>query len=127
MRASGGILGLLVVVGIVYFIYESQYAKGPGGAGPPKQQIDVVGIKSDLLGLAQSQRLYLARNGSYATLDQLERDGFTSVSGTARRGYSYEEEVDGGRHFRISAKPSDPLKQGWPTLSIDESMQITQR
>jgi hypothetical protein len=127
MRASGNLLGLIMVVGIIYLIYTTQYARGPGGAGPPKQQIDVVGVRSDLLGLAQSQRLYFARFGAYATLDQLQRDGFTSVSGTGNRGYSYEAEVEGGRHFRITARPSDPLKEGWPTLSVDETMQVTQR
>ena len=117
---------MLIVVGVIYLIYKTQYAGGPGRAGPPKQQIDVVGVKTDLLGLAQSQRLYLARFGAYATLDQLERDGFTSVR-TGNRGYSYEAEVEGGRHFRITARPYDPLKEGWPTLSIDETMQINQR
>jgi len=126
MRGSGRILGLLFVVVIIYLIYKTQYAGGPGRAGPPKQQIDVVGVKTDLLGLAQSQRLYFARFGAYATLDQLERDGFTSVR-TGNRGYSYESEVEGSRHFRITARPSDPLKEGWPTLSVDETMQITQR
>ncbi len=127
MRGSGRVLGLLIVVVIIYFVYRSQYARGPGSGGPPKQQIDVVGVKSDLLGLAQSQRLYLARNGNYATLEQLERDGFMSVSASSRRGYSYEAEVNGSHGFRITARPSDPLNEGWPTLSIDETMQITQR
>ena len=117
---------MLIVVGVIYFVYKTQYAGGPGRAGPPKQQIDVVGVKTDLLGLAQSQRLYFARFGAYATLDQLERDGFTSVR-TENRDYSYKAEVERNQHFRITARASDPLKEGWPTLSVDETMQITQR
>ncbi|HKM52221.1 MAG TPA: hypothetical protein VJY33_02360, partial [Isosphaeraceae bacterium] len=65
--------------------------------------------------------------GSYASLDQLQQDGAISFSGASRRGYNYTAEVNDGQHFKITAAPSDPANQGWPTLSIDEKMEVTQQ
>jgi hypothetical protein len=35
-------------------------------------------------------------------------------------------DVDDGQHFKITAAPSGPAKESWPTLSIDENMEVTQ-
>jgi hypothetical protein len=71
--------------------------------------------------------MYLASHGTYASLEQLQQDGAITFSGANRRGYNYTAEVSGGEHFRIVAAPADPAKAGWPTLAIDEMMQITQQ
>jgi hypothetical protein len=126
MRAAGAILGLVIVVAIIWFVVKSQYSQGPGSAQPPKETIDVVGVKSDLLAIAQAERMYMASHGSYASVEELQQDGSITFSGANRRGYSYTAEVDDGQHFKITAKPTDPAKASWPTLSIDETMQVTQ-
>jgi hypothetical protein len=79
------------------------------------------------LAIGQAERLYLASHGSYASLDQLEQDGAISFSGANRRGYNYAAEVDDGQHFKITAAPSGPAQEGWPTLSIDENLEVTQQ
>ncbi len=126
MRVAGGIIGLVLVLAIGMFIYKSQFTQGPTGGAPPMQTIDVAGIKNELLALAQAERIYLASHGSYASLDQLQQEGSTTVSDGARRGYSFVAAIDDGQHFKITASPSDPAKQGWPTLAIDDTMQISQ-
>lgn len=127
MKAAGTLIGLLIVVAIIWFVVKSQFSQGPAGAQPPAETIDVVGVKSDLLSIAQAERLYMASHGNYVSISDLQQDGSLSFSGTNRRGYDYSAEVDGGQHFRITARPSDPAKASWPTLSIDESMQVTQQ
>ena len=127
MRAIGGLVGLIVVLGIVLFIYKAQFSKGPTGGAPPAQTIDVVGVQNDLLAIGQAERMYLASHGSYATLDQLQQDGAISFSGVGRRGYNYTAEFEDGQHFRVTAVPVDAALEGWPTLSIDENMQVTQK
>ena len=127
MRAAGSLLGLVIVVAIIWFVVKSQYTQGPTGGQPPKEVIDVVGVKSDLLSIAQAERMYMASHGSYASVDDLQQDGSITFSGANRRGYSYTAEVDDGQHFKITARPSDPAKADWPTLSIDETMQVTQQ
>ena len=127
MRAAGSIVGLVIVVAIVWFLVKSQFSQGPGGVQPPAETINVVGVKSDLLAIAQAERMYMASHGSYVSVDDLQQDGSITFSGANRRGYSYSAEVDDGQHFKITAKPSDPAKASWPTLSIDELMQVTQQ
>jgi hypothetical protein len=60
-------------------------------------------------------------------VDQLQQDGALSFSGTNRRGYNYTAQVDDGAHFKITAAPSGLANQSWPTLAIDESMEVTQQ
>ena len=126
MKKAAGLLGLVIALGVGYFIFKAQYTQGPTGGAPPKQVIDVVGVKNDLLAIAQAERMYLASHGTYASLEQLQQDGAITFSGTNRRGYNYTAEVSGER-FRIVATPADPAKAGWPTLAIDETMQISQQ
>ncbi len=126
MRAALSLAGLLIVLGIGYAIYSSQIQHF-SNERPVKQQIDVVGIKTDLLSLAQAERLYLAANGSYATLDRLQHSNMmNSFPAGKRAGYTYSAEVDGAEHFQITASPTDVSRTDLPTLSIDETMQITQ-
>ncbi len=118
------LLGLVVVLAIVYLLY-AKWA-GPGPTSRPQQQIDLVGVKSDLLAIAQAERMYLAANGTYASLDQLRQDGSMPFSTTNRRGYNYSADIDDGQHFKITATPADPAKSDWPAIFIDETMQVFQ-
>ena len=127
MKKIGGLLGLVIALGVGYFIFKAQMTTGPTGGAPPKEVIDVVGVKNDLLAIGQAERMYLASHGTYASVEQLQQDGALQFSGTNRRGYNYSAEVTGAEHFRITAAPSDPAKQGWPTLSMDDTMQISQQ
>jgi len=125
MRAVASILGLVIVLAVVWLLVKTQFTQGPMGGAPPKQMIDVVGVKTDLAALAQAERAYLASHGSYASIEQLQQDGAINFSG-ANRGYNYNTEVNDGQHFKITATPSDPAKTGWPTLWVDENMEVTQ-
>ena len=127
MKAAGMIVGLIIVMAIVWFVMKAQFSQGPAAGQPPKQVIDVVGVKGDLLAIAQAEKIYMASHGSYASIDALQQDGSITFNGANRRGYSYSADVDDGQHFKITATPSDPAKAGWPTLSIDDTMQVTQQ
>ena len=127
MKAAGSILGLVIALAITWFIIKSQYSQGPGGGQPPAETIDVVGVRSDLLSIAQAEKIYMASHGSYASIDELQQDGSITFSGANRRGYNYAAEVDDGQHFKITATPVDPAKARWPTISIDELMQVSQQ
>ena len=125
MRASLGMVGLLVTLAVGYWIYSAQiqqvtYEK------PLVQRTNLVAVRSHLLSLAQSERLYLPSNNSYATLDELQQSMImNSFPDGSRLGYVYTAEVDGAAHFLITATPMDPGVD-LPTLTIDETMQISQ-
>ena len=126
MKKAGGLVGLVIVLAVGYYLVKTQLQHLSGGA-PPQQIIDAAGVKSDLVTIGQAERMYLASHGSYATLEQLQQEGSLTFSGSSHRGYTYGAEVDDGQHFKITATPSDPAKAGWPTLAIDETMQVTQQ
>ena len=127
MKTAGAILGLVLALAAGYFVFKYEFSQGPAGTASPKVAIDVTGVKSDLLTIGQAERAYMVSKGSYGSLDQLQQDGDLTFSGGDRRGYHYDATADDGTHFKITASPSDPAKQGWPTLSIDETMQIAQQ
>ena len=127
MRSGAALLGLVIVLGIGYYMYRPSLEPSPGEKVSPVQQVDVTGVKADLLSMAQAERLYLTSHSTYGTLEELQQDGSLNFNGRERRGYKYSAEVDGASHFRIIASPADPAKAEWPTLSIDDTMTITQR
>jgi hypothetical protein len=127
MKAIGGIVALVLVLGIGLFIYKAEFTQGPTGGAPPMETIDVAAVRNELLALAQAEKIYLASHGSYASLDQLQQEGSTTVADGNRRGYGFDATIDDGQHFKITATPTDPAKKGWPTVTIDDTMQLSQQ
>ena len=122
MRATLGIVALLMTLAIGYLIYSAQVRHATNDK-PLTQKINLVAVRNDLLSLGRAERLYLASNGTYATLEQLRSSKvMTSIPEGSRWGYIYSAEADGALHFRITASPS---RGDLPTLSIDETIQIT--
>lgn len=125
MRAAAGLLGIVVVLGAAYFIYDARLAQsGAVGAPPPQQQIDVTGVRASLLVISQAQRIYVVAHGAYGTLEQLRADGSPNM-GEAQRGYVFDVQPNGAQGFKATATPSDSSKPGWPTLTVDETGQVT--
>ena len=127
MRSGMALLGLVIVLGVAYYMYQPSLDPSPAEKVSPIQQVDLTGVKSDLLSIAQAERLYLTDHGSYGTLEELQQDGSLNFAGRHRRGYNYAAEIDGASHFKIVASPADPAKTQGPTLTIDDTLAITQR
>jgi hypothetical protein len=126
MRVAAGFLGILIAVGALYILYQAQSA--PGGTGPasPQEQIDVTAIRAALLAIGQAERLYVNVHGAYGTLEQLQADGPATL-GSSQRGYTFQVDPRAAQGFTAIAIPVDAEKSGWPTLVIDETMQISMR
>jgi len=130
MRGITGLLGLVIVLGIGLFVYRSYFTQGSEavtmGTNNPRAAVDITGVQSDLIAMAQAERNAHALNGSYASLEELHSNGSLLVDPARNRdGYSYSAQVSAG-HFTITATYSGPAT-GMPTLAIDETMQITSR
>jgi hypothetical protein len=113
IRSVATILGLVVILGCRQ-------------AAPPQQQIDVVGIKSELLAIGQAEGRYLVEHSTYGTIEQLQQDSLLT-SAADRRGYTFSVAINGSQGFVVTATPSDADKKGWPTLAIDQTMQVTEQ
>jgi type IV minor pilin ComP (DNA uptake receptor) len=120
-----GLIGLLVVLGCGFYIYQRS-ATNTLGDTSPQEQIDTLAIQQQLLRIGQTEKQYMATNGKYATLEQLSNENLLP-GGTKQRGYTFTAEVNGGTGFTITATPTDADKEDWPTLEITESMKVTER
>ncbi len=121
-----GFLGILLAAGTAFYLYNAQLTRGGAGTASPQEQIDVTGIRMALLEIATAERTYVAAHGTYGTLEQLRAEGAPAL-GTDRRGYVFQLELNGSQNFTATARPTDSNKQGWPTLSVDASMQVSER
>jgi len=129
-----GIIGLLVTAAIglgIYMYTLKQAAPGPGMV--VTQNISVVGVKNDLIAIAQAERMYYTQNGSYADLPTLSSTGTMNITRTSRDGYTYSAEPSGNA-FTVTAtytappadNPAGVAPPHFPTFTIDQTMEVHQ-
>ena len=126
MRSGATIAGLLIALGVGYFVYTRSLTSAGVTQAPPQQTIDVTDIRSNLLTIGQAERVYVNVHGAYGTIEQLNQDGPPMLP-TENRGYVFSATPNGAASFQVTATPADPNKPGWPTLVITETMTVTQR
>lgn len=124
MRAVSGLLTLVIAVAVGYWFYTSSL-KASGASRAPAQVISIVSVKSDLLSMAQAERIYQASHGSYASLDELYSSDALMARKPKRDGYTYSSETS-LEGFTITASCQPQPSAPCPSFSIDQSMQIQQ-
>jgi hypothetical protein len=128
MRA---LAALLVFVGIAFGIYEYSLKKmpttDPGTA--PTQAISLTGVRGDLLQIAQAERSFQALGDHCATIDELISSNSLTMRQPERDGYTYTVQCGSAGNFSATARhPAASTNSAirYPTLSIDQSMQVTE-
>lgn len=122
-----GFLVLLVTVGVGIYLYakQAQSSSAAAGASNPKAAINITGVRTDLMTIAQAERGYFASEGKYASLDELISSRSLTVS-RQRPPYTYEVQTSGSG-FRVIATRSGDDSSGTPAeLSVDQDMQFQQ-
>jgi len=123
MRAVLGIAAVLVAAAIMLFVYKNSLTQSQAaGAATPRQTIDVVGVKNDLLAIAQAERAYQVEHGSVGSLDELVSSGAMSMKKFGRDGYTYDVESSGDG-FRVTAHCPSSLA-GCTNYMVDQSMEV---
>lgn len=129
MGRAFGFLTLIIVVAVGAYIYMRQ-TQGTMAAGTssPTATVDLIGVRNDLLAIAQAERSHAAlQGGAYVSIDVLRSQGELTMERTNRGPYQYSAEVTDSS-FRVVATYSGPENSGMPqTISIDQTMQITQQ
>lgn len=123
MRALGSLVAIIVVLGAGYWFYATS-VKPSSANGSPTAVVSSVGAKSDLLAMAQAERMYQASHGSYASLDELYSSGSLTQRKPNREGYTYSSETSAGG-FTITAR-CQPHGESCSSFSIDQTMQVQQ-
>jgi hypothetical protein len=117
-----GFLGTVITMAIGMYIYSLQVKTlTPGtGSGNPADFATIAGVKSDLIGIANAERGYLASQGKYGSLDELISGNYITIKGE-RSPYIYDVEINSGS-FRATATRTT---KGAPAqLWITETMQV---
>jgi hypothetical protein len=129
MGRAFGFLTLIIVVAVGAYIYMRQTQGAmTAGTSTPTATVDLIGVKSDLLAMAQAERAHAARQGNFVSLEELRSQGDLTYR-NSRGPYTYSAEVSSG-DFHIVATYSNPPHPdpGMPkTITIDQSMQISQQ
>jgi hypothetical protein len=124
MRHVASAVGLLIVAAILLFVYRSYLSQAqPSGVTTPRQTVDVVGVKSDLLAIGQAERLYQAQHGSYASLSDLASSGAMAITPSPRPGYTYNVQSSTDS-FQVTAQCTPAAPPGCVNYAIDQTMEI---
>jgi hypothetical protein len=122
MRSLVGLIFALLIVFATYKLFFSELQST--GSAAPARTIDVVGVKNDLIAIAQAERVYQVEHSSYATLEQLTASGAMSMPKTGRGGYAYDVDASTDR-FQVVAHCPAAANPGCSNYAIDETMQVS--
>ena len=126
MARTLGFIAVLIAAFVVIYLYVKQVQTvSPAGTQNPRAQIDITGVKNDLLVIANAERRHFASDGKYVSLDDLIANHDISMQSPSRGPYTYSADVSEDS-FRVTATYSGPPGAGMPQqLVIDQTMQIT--
>ncbi len=122
MRNLIAVLIAALIAVVAFRLYFSR-ARTAGPDFTPVQSIADVGVKNDLLQIAQAERTYWAEHGSYASLDELVSSGAVSAAKRSRENYTYSIETGAGG-FTVLALCQNPTGQPCPGYSVDQTMEV---
>src|SRR5216117_4232104 len=105
MGRGFGLIAGLIVVAIGGLLYSRQLQTLTPGGAAPSSAIDVVGVRNDLMAIANSERRYWVINAKYASLDELRENGDIHIP--IRANYTYSTETS-DISFKIIATYSGP-------------------
>jgi hypothetical protein len=128
MGRAFGFISLIIVVGIGAYIYMRQTKDVmSAGSSTPTATVGLIGVRNDLLAIAQAERSHAATQGGYVSIEALRSQGDLTMTRDNRGPYNYSAEISDGS-FRILATYSGPENSGMPkTLSVDQTMQVSQQ
>ena len=121
MKSLAGLLIVALLAALVYKYYFSSLQSA--GTGTPAQTIDIVGVKNDLVGIAQAERAHQAMHGSYTSLDELISSGELTMKQSGRNGYTYSVETT-DQSFRAIAHCPTETFPGCSNYAVDQSMEV---
>ena len=126
MGRALGFISLIIVLGVGAYIYMRQsQSVAPAGSSNLRATADLIGVKNDLLAIAQAERSHNAMHTGYVSIEELRSQGELTMTRDNRGPYTYSAELnDGGFRIVATYSGSDP---GLPhTLSVDQSMEVRQ-
>jgi hypothetical protein len=122
-----GFVGLVAALAVGMYIYSKdiQNTSATTGTNNPRAAVNITGVRTDLMSIAQAERGYFATENKYASLDELISSHAITIT-RQRPPYTYEVETSGGG-FRVVATRSTDDGSGLPAqLSVDQNMEFSE-
>jgi len=122
MGRAFGFIGTMIVMAVGMYIYSIQLkdTSTTGAGGSPTGTANIVGVKNDLIGIANAERAYFATQQKYASLDELISGNYLTIA-RQRPPYIYDVDITPSGFQATATRDS----AGAPAqLWIDETMQI---
>ncbi len=121
-----GFIGVLAAVAVGAYVYSHQAKEAALGTNNPRAVVDVVGVRGDLLAIAQAERMHFASAGSYVGLDELISSGDLTMARRSRGPYVYDVEAAGATGFTATATCAGGREAGCAdrVIRVDETMQV---
>jgi hypothetical protein len=120
-----GFVGLVAALAVGMYIYsrQMQSTSAAAGANNPKAAVNITGVRTDLIAIAQAEQRYLASEGKYASLDDLISSQSIAIR-KQRVPYTYEVQTSDGGFRVIATRLSDDGSGAPAQLSVDENMEF---
>ena len=122
MGRAFGFLGIVIVLGVGWYVYMKQYqaVSTVGGETDPAGAALVTGVQNDLISIANAERGFMASEGKYASLDELVSGHYLTIQ-KERPPYAYDLQIT-SNGFQATARRTTP---GSPAqIWIDQTMQV---
>jgi hypothetical protein len=121
LRVFGlGAFMIAIAIGIYLYAKNAQSIAQSSPGGTLTSQPEIVGVRADLLSIANAERTAMAGQGAYLSLDDLISGHYVNIKGS-RPPYTYAVETSESG-FRVVATRSTPGRPG--QIWIDETMKI---
>jgi len=122
MGRAIGLISVILVVAAGGYVYTRQAQSVTTSGEAPRTAVDVLGVRNDLMSIANAEKRYWVMNSKYASLDELRSGGDIEVPG--RQDYSYSVEAS-ETSFKIIASYSGPDTKAPRRISVNEAMTMT--
>jgi len=122
MGRAFGFIGTMIVMAVGMYIYSIQLkdTSATGEGSSPTGTANIVGVKNDLIGIANAERTYFVDQQKYASLDELISGNYLTIQ-RQRPPYTYDVEItSSGFHATATRDSSGAPAQLW----IDETMEV---
>jgi hypothetical protein len=125
-----GLLGLLVVAAVLFVVYKFHVEHLPvvEKGTVVTQDIDLSGVRTDLLQIAEAERAYIAVNGECVDIHELETSNQLAVIKTGRGGYEYSVACTGKDYSAIAEHAGASLDPHvrYPKLAVNQDMEVAE-
>jgi hypothetical protein len=122
MGRAFGLISTMIVMAVGMYLYSIQVkgVSSAGGGDSSAGAANIVGVKNDLIAIANAERAFYVSQQKYASLDELISGNYITIQ-RQRPPYTYDVDITpSGFHVTATRDSAGGTAQLW----IDETMEV---